>query len=400
MTNLLNGTEGKLTFNQYAVSDFWTGTVDENGYPVLTASVETLADTPYELEFSMAANLGAGAVDVGIEIWFNGQKIDSFTHSGGLFETKSLTFDGIGQAANLEFRILDTTGGSGDQVIDTSGVIPSYEKTVTFMGEDIEVNAFMPGQGLVYQVLNGQLVKFDLATQSYTSAEYQNTFNTNAIGYSTTHDLIFGHARQSGTDSRGTAIQNGDIVAYDADGATYKVASTPYGHYIGDFDGAGNLWTFPGGIGAAVRYDLNTLGETGAPQITVYDLPSTNSRTNGLADLAFDPGTNAFYGVAHGGSNGKAGTLFKVDISGLLLGGEATITETPIVGIIVDGVVKTGMPSSAYGATMVDAEGNVYAGANNADHDLDGSTPNSGGFYRLVTGDDGLLRMELLADAP
>lgn len=49
---------------------------------------------------------------------------------------------------------------------------------------------------------------------------------------------------------------------------------------------------------------------------------------------------------------------------------------------------------------MVDADGNVYVGANNADHDLDGATTNSGGFYRIVAADDGTLVLELLAESP
>ena len=400
MTNILQSTEGSLTFNQYAVSDFWTGSVDENGYPILAAQIETLEDVPYELEFSIAANLAAGVFDVGIEVWFDGALLSTFTHSGALYESQTITFDGLGRSADLEFRVLDTTGGAGEQAIDTTGVIPSYDKTVTFLGESFTVAAFAPGQNLVYQVLGGQLVKFDLTTQTYTEAEYQNAFRINAMGYSTEHDLIFGLARETGTDARGTAISNGDIVAFDAQGATYKIAESPYSHYIGDMDADGNLWTFPGGLGQAVRYDLNTLDADGNPTITLYDLPDTQRGTGGLADLAYDPSTQTFSGVAHGGRDGAQGTLFEVDVSGLLLGGEAVITETAIVGTIVDGQIRDGMPSSAYGATMIDADGTVYAGANNANHDLDPATAKSGGFYRLVTGEDGGLRMELLAAAP
>jgi hypothetical protein len=76
------------------------------------------------------------------------------------------------------------------------------------------------------------------------------------------------------------------------------------------------------------------------------------------------------------------------------------LTSQTNAGTIVDGAPKDGIPSSAFGATMVDGDGNVYIGANNADHDLDPATPNTGGFYKITTGGDDALYTTLLAEAP
>ena len=399
MTNLLPDTSGNLTFTQYILSDFWSGGVDDDGFPVLRASVATQLGVPYELEFNLAANLSADVESVQIEVLYNGEIIGSFVHDGALFATYTFSFDGTGDEGVLEFRVL---GASSDSAggLDTSGVVPSYEKTVTFMGQEITVDAFAPGQSAVYQVLNGQLVKFDLETRTYSETEYENTFKINAVGYDISQDLIFGLARASGTDALGIQIANTDIVAIDARGATYKVAETPYGHYIGVMDGNGYLWTFPGNLGQAVRYDLSTIDDHGNLTIDVYDIDASGINTRGLADLAFNPETQTFYGVSHGGYNGAPGTLVEVDVSKVSLGGEITLTSSAIVGTIVDGVVKAGIPKSAYGATMTDADGNIYAGANNADHDLDSTTAKTGGFYKIVTRDDGQYYFELLAAAP
>ncbi len=400
MTNLLEDTQGVLTFDQYTVSDFWTGSIDDDGYPVLSAEIETIDALPYSLEFSMAANVAADVVDVTIEVYFDGALIGDFDHSGAEFIEQQIDFMGTGSAGVLEFKILDNTSGSGNQNVDTSGVVASYSKTMTIMGEDVDVDAFLPGQSYVYQVLHGQLNVFDPETNTYTETEYKNSVTINAMGYSTDYDMIFGHVKASGTDSLGNEISSGDLVALDARGATYLIAETPYAHYIGDFDDQGNLWTFSGNLNLAVRYDLSAIESGGAPVITTFSLPETSAPTSGLADLGFNASTQTFYGVGHTGSNGGDGTLFEVDISQLTLGGAISIDETVIVGTITDSGVEDGIPAGAYGAMAVDSEGKIYAGLNQGNHDLDGSTSNSGGFYEVVTAEDGQLYMQLISDAP
>lgn len=399
MTNLLQDADEKLTFDQYAVSDHWLGEVDENGRPILSTSVETVLDVPYELEFNLAANLAADVQNVTVEVFFDGESIGSFHHEGGVFETYTFELTGTGGTADLDFKITSVNSGS-DDAIDTSGVVPSYEKTMSFLGSDVTVQAFAPGQNFIYQVLNGQLVKFDLETNSYTETETPAAVNVNAIGYATEHDLIYGLARSDGVDALGNSISRNDVIAMDATGATYAVSPGVMGSYIGDVDDQGNLWTFSGSLNRAVVYDLSETNPDGSLVSQTLDLPSLGISTKGLADLAFLPSSQTFFGVAHGGSAGQPGTLVSINISEVSLGGAPVVTTQEIVGTIVDGAQKSGIPSSAFGATMVDGDGNVYIGANNADHDLDPSTPNQGGFYKITTGDDGALYMELLADAP
>ena len=399
MTNLLQDTDERLTFGQYTVSDHWEGEVDEGGSPVLSTTVETIEGIPYELEFNLAANLSANVESVTIEVVFGGESIGRFVHEGGVFETYTFDLTGTGQPAELEFRILDDSSDA-DGSLDTSGVIPSYESTVNFLGSKVTVDAFAPGQNFIYQVLNGQLVKFDLETNSYTETETSAAVNVNAIGYSSEFDLIYGLARSDGADARGNAIARNDVIAMDAAGATYRVSPGIMGSYIGDVDGQGNLWTFSGNLTTAVVYDLSETGAAGALESHVVQMPALGIPTRGLADLAFDAGSQTFYGVAHGGSNGADGVLVSIDISEVSLGGAPIVTTQTLAGTIVAGEVKPGIPASAYGATIVDADGNVYAGANNTDHDLDSTTPNAGGFYRITTGEDGAFYMELLAQAP
>ncbi|SLN19328.1 Bifunctional hemolysin/adenylate cyclase precursor [Falsiruegeria litorea R37] len=399
MTNLLQDADEKLTFDQYAVSDHWLGEIDEDGRPILSTSVETVLDVPYELEFNLAANLAADVQNVTVEVFFGGESIGRFLHEGGVFETYTFELTGTGGTSDLDFKITGVNSGS-DEAIDTSGVVPSYEKTMSFLGSDVTVQAFAPGQNFIYQVLNGQLVKFDLETNSYTEAETPAAVNVNAIGYATEQDLIYGLARSDGVDAVGKSISRNDVIAMDATGKTYAASPGIMGSYIGDVDDQGNLWTFSGNLNRAVVYDLSETNPDGSLVTQTLDLPSLGMSTRGLADLAYLPSSQTFFGVAHGGSAGQPGTLVLIDISEVSFGGEPMVTTQEIVGTIVDGVQKSGIPSSAFGATMVDGDGNVYIGANNADHDLDPSTPTQGGFYKITTGDDGALYMELLADAP
>lgn len=399
MDNLLQETNEKLTFEQYAVSDHWVGNIDVDGLPTLSTTVETILDVPYDLEFNLAANLSADAARVTVDVFFGGERIGSFLHEGGVFETYSFDLMGTGDRRNLDFRITSFTAGSSDS-IDTLGVIPSYAKTMTFLESEVTVDAFAPGQNYIYQVLNGQLVKFDLATNGYTETETPAAVNVNAIGYANAHDLIYGIARSNGTDAVGKTISQNDVVAMDATGATYVVAPGAMGSFIGDMDDRGNLWTFNGGLTKAVVYDVTQTNPDGTLLQQTIDLPPFDTATRGLADLAFLPETQTFFGVAHGGSAGLPGTLVSIDVSQVARGGDPVITTQTIIGTRVDGEIKEGIPSSAFGATIVDADGNVYIGANNADHDLDASTSNSGGFYKIVSNADGALFMELLADAP
>ncbi|MEP2530376.1 calcium-binding protein [Shimia sp.] len=397
--NLLEDVDDRLTFEQYAVSENWVGGVDDDGVPVLSTTVETVLGVPYELEFNLASNLAADVESVRVEVIFGGESVGSFTHVGGVFETYTFELAGAGEAQNLEFRITSVLGGDQGS-IDTSGVVPSYEKAMTFGGNEVTVDAFAPGQSHVYQVLNGQLVVFDLETNSYTEAEVPRAVNVNAIGYSQEDDLIYGIARSNGFDANGSEILKNDVIAMDARGATYAVSSGIMGSYIGDVDDQGNLWTFSGNLGQAVVYDLSEVDANGALTYSVLSLPSLDFSTSGLADLAYHGPSQTFFGLAHSGVAGQDGTFVSIDISEVALGGDPIVTTRAVTGTLVEGDMQSGIPVSAFGATMVDADGNVYIGANNADHDLDVTTLKTGGFYKITEVENGSLALELLADAP
>lgn len=397
--NLLKDAEERLTFDQYAVSQHWVRMVSEVGDPILSTDVETVEGVSYELEFNLAANLSADVQEVTVEVIFGGESIGSFTHVGGVFETYTFDLTGTGQVDALEFRVssnLDAEVG----VIDTSGVVASYEKEMTFGDVEVTVNAFAPGQSHLYQVLNGQLVKFDLQTNTYTQLEYAAAVKVNAIGYCQENDLIFGIARSAGLDANGNEIAHNDVVAMDARGATYAVSAGVMGSYIGDVDDQGNLWTFSGNLSHAVVYDLSEFEADGGLSHTVLTLPPLGVSPKGLADLAFHAPSQTFFGLGHGGGVGLDGTLVAIDISEVALGGVPIVTARAVTGTLVDGDLRAGIPAGAFGATMVDGDGNVYIGANNTDHDLDAATPNTGGFYRVIESLDGGLVLELLADAP
>lgn len=393
MSNLLQDIDGSLTFDQYAVSDFWTAGLDGSGRPTLTATIDTLIDQPYLLEFSMAANLAAEATDVTILVAYNGTQIASFDHEGAIYSPQEIVFTGTGSTANLVFTVVDNSD-SGLSNIVSDATIPYYNATVSIGGVDQSVKAFAPGQALVYQILTDQLVKFDLETQTYTNADTSIGFKVNAAGYNKVDDLVYGVARQSGTDSVGNAVINGDIVAVDASGAAFLVGGGSYSHYTGDFDADGNLWTFEGKLNYAIRYDLDNLDGNGDVVTTRFDF--SNPLSDNVSDLAYDATTNAFYGVTNGGDH-----FVKLDISQVPAGGEAVISTTDVVATIVDGTRVAGSMGGAYGAAVADSDGNIYVGGNKGDHDMDPGTDNSGGFFKVTTDDvTGDIALVLLADAP
>ncbi|MFK7743618.1 MAG: hypothetical protein AB8B47_01080 [Roseobacter sp.] len=180
------------------MSDYWVRNEEEDGTLVLSTSVETVQDVAYELDFNLAADVQ----NVTVEVFYNGESIEDFYHEGGVFETYTFEFMGTGQVADFAFKITKVNAGS-DSVIDTTGVVPSYQTTMPFLGEEVTVNAFAPGQNYIYQVLNRQHVKFVLKTNGYTETETPAAVNVNAIWYSAEFDLIYGLARSNGVDAVG-----------------------------------------------------------------------------------------------------------------------------------------------------------------------------------------------------
>ena len=116
--------------------------------------------------------------------------------------------------------------------------------------------------------------------------------------------------------------------------------------------------------------------------------------------MAYNAAEDAFYAVKAPGSNGGNGEIVKIDVSNFDGTNEPVISKVEISGTLVDGEMQTGMVKGAYGAVFMDADGNVYAGLNEGDHDLDGSTGSSGGIYKFeVDFETGKGYAELLSDA-
>ena len=398
-TNLLAPVDGNLSFAEDMATPGWSQGVNAAGQAQLGTTIETVDGATYNLEFGIAANLAADTTHAVVEVAVDGTVVEVVEQSGGVFSDQSVSFVGGGGEQSLTFTVVDTgPADDGSPEIDTSGVVATYEREVSVGGETVTVEAFAPGQSNVYQILNGQLHSFDLDTDSYTAMENEAGLDINAIGFNTGDDLLYGVARASGEDSLGHSVTKGDVVMIDATGASYKMADTGHDSFIGDVDSDGNLWVFSSGGGTATTIDLSTLGEEG-PDTTTYKVQDV-PKLEGLADLAYDAETETFYGVSHQG-NGKPGTLVKIDVSEVADGGSPVMESEEIRGIIVDGEKVEGITGTAYGAVMLDSDGNVYAGGNGGDHDLDRSTKSSGGFYKVTEDPEtGELWMELLAAPP
>ncbi|MDX8346900.1 calcium-binding protein [Cognatiyoonia sp. IB215446] len=391
--NLLSGTEGAMSFAGYADTSQWTVTDLPGGHNAMSQIVETTAGVDYQLTFEVAANIGAGVAQGGVEVLWNGDSIGSYDAENGLFEPITVTFTGTGHPGELTFRSTEPEGQSN---IDSSGPIFSYEKTMTIEGQEVNVAAFAEGQPNLYQVLNGTLVVFDPATQTYTQAGADATVTVNAIGFNVEDDLIYGIAVRDGVDSLGNAISQRDLVMIDADGQSYRIGETPYRSWTGDFDDKGNLWAFEADMDYFMRVDVSERDADGNPIVERFNLPDELIQAR-VWDVAYDAETQTFSGVVRPNAEGQAGTLITIDVSG----DEPAFTLVPVTGTMIDGVLQEGLPAVTFGAAIIDADGTLYVGGNSGDHDMNDTTSSSGGFYRVETDPStGEAILVLVADAP
>ncbi|NRB00812.1 MAG: type I secretion protein, partial [Rhodobacteraceae bacterium] len=251
-----------------------------------------------------------------------------------------------------------------------------------------------------YQVLNGKLHIFDPIEEKYTAAGAEATVVVNAIGFNQEDNLIYGIAVKNGTDSLGTQVALGDLVMYDASGASYRIGETPYRSWTADIDGNGDLWAFHSSMDRVTRIDLDQTDPNGNPVTETFKFPK-DMVTDQVWDVGYDAATQTFYGIVRPNAAGENAKLFQIDVSGVASGGVPEFSTSPITGTLIDGTVVDGVPAITFGAFVVDGDGNLYAGGNGGDHDMDSSTQTSGGIYKVV-GDAGLdsFTLELVADAP
>ena len=397
--NLLQATEGATSFAQFGESGAWTVVEEASGHTSMTQSVETIAGETYSLSFDIAANYGSGTLSGAVEVLWNGVVIDSFDTNSATFSAHEVSFEGVSGAGDLTFRSIDSPDATGP-VINTDGPIFHYDADMVIGGETVSVKAFAEGQANIYQVMNGTLQVFDPATETYTAAGEPATVVTNAIGFNVEDDMIYGIAVKNGYDSLGNVVSQSDLVMYDATGASFRVGTTPYRSWTGDFDDQGNLWAFHSSFDRVTMIDVDQVGADGEVASVTYKMPKSMV-TDNLWDVAFNAETQCFSGVTRPTAEGEPGFLYQFDISDVAAGGEPTFTKTAISSTIVDGEVIDGMPFITFGAAIYDADGNLYVAGNGGDHDMNNATSTSGGIYRVeVDPETGEGSLVLLASGP
>lgn len=391
--NLLPDDTGEISFAEYAQSANWTVTQYADGHNQMSQTIDTVAGGTYELSFDLANNFSAGNAVGAVEVVWNGEVIGTHQTESGVFQQVTVSLTGIGGPGELIFR---STEPDGSTQIDTSGPIYTYDRVVDIGGQDVTVAAIAEGQPNLYQVLNGTLMVFDPETQQYTQAGADATVVVNAIGFNIEDDLIYGIAVRDGFDSLGNPVSQRDLVMLDGDGNSYGMGATPYRSWTGDFDSNGNLWAFEADMDYFMMVDVSERDADGNPLVTRFNLPDELVSVR-VWDVAYDAATQTFRGVVRPSAEGADATLIIIDVSG----DEPQFELLPVTSTLIDGVAHEGAPAVTFGAAIQDANGTLYVGGNSGDHDMDNSTPSSGGFYRVdIDEQTGEATLVLVADAP
>ena len=375
--NLLGGTDGATSFSDYAASGAWQVNDLENGHQEMTQEVTTEVGGVYNLNLELAANFAGGKSGAAVEVLVDGVGIAEFSSQSGAFGAHEVQFTAHSTSAQVTIR--SVAADSDGPVIDTSGPIFHHDREMEIGGQTVTVSAFADGQANLYQVLNGTLHVFDVDTQSYEVAGVQGTVNVNSMGYNAEDDMLYAIAVGNGVDALGNAVGQSDLVMIDAEGNSYRIGETPYRAWTGDFDDQGNLWSFQSSMNHIAVIDVDQLDSNGNPSTIVYKLPKALVDFN-VYDVAFDAGSQSFYGVARPGSEGADTVLLVVDISS----GEPQFSTIPVTLTVIDGNVLDGVPAMTFGAAIVDADGNLYVGGNSGDHDMNNSTGSSGAIYQVI----------------
>ncbi len=398
--NLLTDTDTASSFAQFGETGGWSVSTDDNGHSSMSQKVDTLAGAKYEISFELATNYSADVVSGAVEVLWNGVVIDTFDTNSGIFDAHSVAFYGDGGEGELTFRSIDPTEDSEAPEVFTDQPVFYTNETKTIGGEDVTVKAIAEGQNHIYQVLNGKLHVFDPESETYTPAGADATVVVNAIGFNIEDNLIYGIAVREGVDSLGNAVSNADLMMYDAAGDSYRIGSTPYRSWTADIDDDGNLWAFHSSMDRITKIDLDQFDADGNPVSVTYKFPK-EMVTDNVWDVGFDTATQTFYGVVRPSAEGQNAKLFEIDISEVEDGGEPIMLTTEITGTLIDGELMSGVPAITFGAFVVDGDGNLYAGGNGGDHDMDDATSTSGGIYKVVEDEaTGAVTLELVADAP
>ncbi|MFY0616673.1 calcium-binding protein [Shimia sp.] len=393
-SNLLEGTNSAVGFQDYAESGHWTVVALENGHQAMSQVISTEGGGVYNMTFDLAANFAAGHVGASIEVLVDGVVLDTVSTESGAFTQFDVSFVADDSTSDITIRSID--GTAGGPVIDASGPVLHYAREMDIGGQSVEVAVFAEGQSNLYQVLNGTLHVFDVETQTYEMAGAVGTVNVNSMGYNAEDDLLYAIAVGNGVDCLGNTVSRSDLIMIDAEGNSYRIGETPYRAWTGDFDDSGNLWSFQSSMDRISVIDVNQFDEQGNPVVTVHNLPNDLVQHR-VYDVAFDSNTQCFYGVARPSAEGEDTILLVVDISG----GTPVFTTVPVTATVVDGVALDGAPLVTFGAAIMDADGNLFVGGNNGDHDMNDATGNAGGIYQVVIDPiSGEASLHLMTSAP
>ncbi|MEM7057763.1 MAG: calcium-binding protein [Pseudomonadota bacterium] len=391
--------EAAQSMAQHAEGGAWTmATEADTGAQTMTQVIDTAKGVKYNLEFDLAANAATGSAGGQMEVLWNGRVVDTIDVSSGIFEKYSVNVKGTGGTDELTFRAVPTQDDTAQDgpAIHTDHPINYYDAQMEIGGETVDVAAFAPGQAKLYQVISGQLKVFDPVAEEYQDAGPATGLGMNAIGYNTEDDMLYGLARDEGTDALGNQVDRNDVVTIDAKGNVYRVGESGANSFVGDFDGDGNLWAFNNSLNHVQMIDVDNIGPDGNPESIRVDLPNDFFEGK-IFDIAYNVNEDVFYAVEAPAKNGEPGTVHRIDLSDAPNGGEPVIESVPIAGTLVEDVMKSGFPKGAFGAVFMDGEGNLYAGLNKGDHDL-GAADTSGGIYKInIDWEQGVAHGELKA---
>ena len=383
------GKEGGWSGGEAAVSD------DNVQTRSITQTMQTVEGEAYSMNFDLALGSLAAQGAASVEVYWNGELVDTIAPGSALFEQYTLNVTGTGGADSLEFREIIDLGA-----VSTTQTVYSSDSEIAVNGETVSVAGFAPGQANLYQVIGDELFVFDTQAQTYDSIGSPFGFNVNAAGFNPGDNLIYGFATGSGADVHGNAVRKHDLIAIDADGNAHRIGHAGFESeigsnsvYIGDCGPDGALWVMNGGHRSeAFRVDVNNVDPGGAVAFETVPLPA--DQLSGFADWAWVENEQAFIGVA------RNGELYKIDPFNLT-DGAATVTSIEVASTQTSEGVFDGLPKgSAWGAVFTDADGNLYAGLNNGDHDMSELTEESGGIYQITGFSSGSAQAVLLADAP
>jgi Ca2+-binding RTX toxin-like protein len=395
--NLLAAPSDANSLSQYIASGAWTqgGAPDA---PTMSQTVETIAGARYEVSFEHAANYASGYSAATVTVYWDGEEIGQIDTSSGVFAEASFAFTGTGLPTELTFKVTPATDPDAPEIF-SDGPVSSYEKTFIIDGQAHSLKAFAEGQAKIYQVMDGKLQVFDPETETYTPAGAEATVVVNAIGFNAQDDMIYGIAVKAGVDALGNAVAPSDLVMYDAEGHAYRIGATPYRSWTGDFDADGNLWYFEADFDRVTMVDVDQLDAEGNPLCTTFKFPK-EMITDKVWDVAFDAASQSFFGLVRPSAEGAETKLFQIDISQVAAGGAPAFSTMPVTQTVIDGAAQEGAPLITFGAFMIDGDGNLYAGGNGGDHDMDDTTGTSGAIYRVERQADGTAQLVLVSDAP